>query len=677
MDYLGNSWVIDLLEEGYSGSVEEVKAGGQPMDITTLGEGDDESGIKAREWYIEFNNYTSFQFISLFTGTARDYLCEIYKNSTLVGSGWLDPDNYFEEFLPPVYPSRIHIHDGLGELRNVYFSMPDNPGGAFNRSVIYYLHRALSQTELDLPIHIATDITFERSTGDVVSSRIFESLFLDWRIFRLGEDSWWNYYDILTYILKSFEGHRLFQEAGAWVIERAGVMKTAQYDVDQYSSSGEFVASVKKTSIMALTSNSVALPLRFDSDAELSIVPAWKRYTLAQEYGVKDNILKARSLWGKIFADDWRTDDDIWYWTRTGVTIVNEDNAMRIVGFVKDEDLDPQFEKFIQSESVRITGSDIITLMRESWRKGYVLMRFTFEYFLRNRSYISSEESLRVFASVSLADDDGKVWNCFNNYDDVATGEHIVNPDYAWFDPAGNDPGVIIELIPQVNEWAIASFSIPVPMLRNISNPYLPGWWEFFVKFYPAVSSLDTGDDDDGLVIRSVKLGWIDEREDYKEGKREITEELEVKNRYVPNPIEVRFGETPGHWGEGSDARGQEQMDLYVFFDQDGVYVSDYGTKSAGIMGGLLKSVMTLSLNLKHHRPCFKIRGTLRDNPDAMDFTSTLQDYDGRHYFPTGMNRYSGDNEVNAEWVEIKTGKPLLAEDFTPLLNEDGQPLYS
>lgn len=668
MDFNGHTWRTDILLENYTGATEEVGGGGRPAEINTLGEGDSEAGIKPKEWLIEFNNLTSFQFMSMFTGTARDYLMELYKDGVLIGTGWVDPDNYSEEFTCEIYPSMIHCHDGLGELKNKYF-IPNYPTGSYLRSALSYLYYALQETGLDLPIYVATDITFSKKTGAEVLSQIFEELYIDWRIFRTGENTYFSYYDIITYILNSFEGHRLFQESGAWWIERAGAMKASQYDVDQYIS-GEYAGSVKKTSIQPLTSNSVAQVVRFGSDAELTIVPGWKRFTITHEFGVRNNILKFFNLEGEFYSDEWRTDNDLWSWTRNDISIVKDDNsAVRIPGFIMDPTFWPPYMKSLQADMVQIIGKEDIEKLRMSWgstpwdNTTGIGMKLTITYMIKKGSYFPDSETLKMYARVVLKDSFGGCWNAYNNYTDPVTGEHTIEDKAAWFNPHGDDPNVIIEIDPVVNEWSVAEFTIGHVALRDIPLPYEPEWWGFYVKLYPVLSSLGEGDPEiEGLVIKSVALGWYDRGN--REGTRTLVEVVNEKNRYVPSDLEVYFGETLGHWGKKLPKAGQQWMDKYIFQDASGDPVTVFGTKSAGLGAGLIAGIMRDTLTLKHNLPLFKLRGSLRDNPNTMDFCSMLQDYDGRKYNPTGMSRDAGMCELQAEWIQVREPEMEAGGEF-------------
>lgn len=678
-DLIGNIWVVDLLLENYAGAIEEAKAGGVPIEISTLGEGDELGGLKPKEWVVEFINLNpdTFQYLPIFTGTARDYMAKIYKNGTLIGTGFCDPDNYSEDFISEPYPSKIHVHDGLGELKNIYYSMPDNPFGQYHRPIIGYIGEALSTTGLELPLYVASDITFKKKTGTEITSQAFEQLYIDWRVFRLGEDKWWSYHEILTYIIGAFQGMRIYQEAGAWWIDRAGPMKAASYTVYKYSAGEdpEYIGSETKNPVQALTSNKIdtSLVCRFGSQAQLTIMPAWKRFTIEHDYGKRENFLKSQSFLGTFFPDEWRTDEDLWFWTRfeNNISLIkNEDGSFTIPGYVHDETLYPPYVNFLQSDTVYVSGNDLLKL-RESWGdsplfsgKGFNIgMKLSVNYFLRASGYFASQEKIRFFLRVSIIDDDGKVWNTMNTFDDPDTGEHMVEEDLAWFDPEGTDPAAIIEVIPRINEWSAVEFKIPNCALRGDEAGLTQ--WGFFVKIYQATSTLGTGDLEkgDGLVISGVKLSFYDRGDE--EHKRTIVTEVNKKNRVVPSNIEVRFGESPGHWGKDAPHTGQEWMDKHIFLDADGDPVTIFSIASSELgTGGLIEGVMTSDLTLQRKLPLLKLRGSVRDNPNNVDFCTTLQDYVGNFYCPTGMSRDAGMAEVQAEWVQLRQPEQETGGEF-------------
>lgn len=666
VDFLDHTWRVDLLLYGYEGAIEEVGPGGFPVELNTLGEGDDEGGIKPREWTIEFMSQTNFQFINLFTCNARTYLMKLYKDNVLTGTGWVDPDNYSEEFTSVPYPSRIHCHDGLGELKDIdlSFTEDDNPTGAFNRSLLFYIYKALQATGLNLPINIASDITFKKKDGTIVTSGVFTEIHIDWRLFRTGESSYWSYYDILTSILGSFEGLRLFQESGAWWIERAGTMKTAEYDVEVYVN-GEVGTPFKKTAIQPLTSNSVALPLRFGTDAELTIVPGWKKFRIAQEYGVKESILKAFNLDGNFYPDQWRTYQDLWYWTRSNIDLghFTGKNFFKILGLVHDHSLSIPWANFLQSDTVYVTGSDDIKKLFDSWRGstesfdgGNIGMELSIRYLCAKRNFVAADMNLRLWLTFDMIDENGNYWKAFNSGDDPDTG-YTISEDRAWFAMMNHNIGGI-EIVPKINEWT--EYKIKIPQF----------YWDapetdslgFFVKIHKAVYAQGEGDFMDGLYVSNIKLGFYDLNDE--KGQREIEETVDSDNRFVPGNVEVKFGETPGHWGMEEPYTGFEYTNRHVFLDSDGHAINDFGTVSGGIGSGLLAGVMRDALAMKHRLPLFKLRGSVRDNVNSMDFTSALQDYDSRNYIPTGMSRDVGMCELQAEWIQLKEVEQGAAGEF-------------
>lgn len=657
-DYLGDLWKVDILYDGYTGSITTVGSGNPPIEINFLDEGDEvSSGIKAKEWILKWNNVTSFQFLPLFTGTARDYLVKIYKNivlglnpgDVLVGSGWVDPDNFSEEFVPPIYPTNIHVNDGLGELKYIYFE-PDKTGD-FILPAMYFIHKALDSIGLDLPIYVAIDIMFQKQNGDIVDSRIFESMYIDWRIFREEEYTYWNYYDILQHILQSIEGARLFQEAGAWWIDRVGVHKTAQYDVDKYLSTGVYDATIKKTAIIALTSNSVALPVRFGSDAQLTQVPGWKQFKIIQEYGTRPNLTKFYNIFGYFWEDEWESDTELLYWSRARVDIQKgENNSVHFPGLVTGA---IPVSEFIQSDPVTISQANLRAI-QQSWgvRNASVMMKLTVDYKLVVEDFDADIDYFKLYFGVLIEDSLGDVYTAFNIY--------VANDIAMMHRNATVAENMIIEVSePELNKWA--TFTIDI---GKVPNPWInfAEWWKVYVKIMPAWSSLNNGTSEQGLMVSKISCAWYDVLN--PDATRTISETVNTKNRKVPADITVKFGETPGIFGTGVVKVGQELSDRFIYMDSLGNPITKFGIESAGIGAGLIDGVMKDSLAHQHSLPLFKLRGSVRDNPDEMDYCSLLQDYDGRNYIPTGMSRNVGYNEVQAEWIQVREPEQGTGGEF-------------
>lgn len=653
-DFIGTMWKIEILEEDYAGGITEIGCSRPPVEINHLDEGDEEPGIKTKEWILNFNNTINFQFLSLFTGTARDYLMKLYKDDgetyQLIGIGWVDPDNYSEEFVPPIYPSQIHVHDALAELRSIPFVPPNDMSDWF-KPLIWYFTNALAMTEFDLPIWISTDIKFNKADGTEVAERTFENIYVDWRVFRAGKNSYMSYYEILEMILAGFDGLRLYQENGAWIIERARNMKGSSYDIEKYDSSGTYLYTVSFDPVRALTSNQVASPVRFGSDATLTIRPAWKKFTIAQEYGVRPTILNCNNLFGAFYNDEFLIPEELNYWTRNNINIVQDFNdSVRIAKFVTSEY--PTTES-LQSQTIEINGASLISDLWTGWDRGDYYMKLYCDYKIPT-SGMDNTATYKMYFQVSIQDNLGHTW-ISHNY--IAGNDP--NPSLAWFQVSGVSSEEHIVVTPAIDEWS--SWQIPLRAPRRL----YPGttYYKIWLKIYPVYCSDGAGTADyNGLAIRKVQLGFVNPLNET--GEREIEADVNSKNRYEPGNIEVNFGGTPGLFGTGVVKKGQKYTDRYIFLDEDEEYILDWGTADAGIIGDLIDGLMKTSLIGMHATPLFKLRGSVRDNPGTMDNRGVLEDYDGRHYIATGMRRDVGACEVAATWLQIREPEQEAGGEF-------------
>jgi len=216
-DRFSNLFKIYISQEGYTGAVIDVVGGGLPLSIHWLGEGDSKySVVKGSTCEFSIISETDQAYLSMFTGTARDFRLRVSKGSDLIWQGHIDPDSYKEPFLQPPYVSTIHASDGLGELKNIKFPKPDSTKYyTFEQPIIYFIAEILKQTGSLLSIYVANDVSFTGASP----ARCFDAVHVSHKTFRDEDNEFESCYDVLEKILKSL-GSRISQYNGEWYIER-------------------------------------------------------------------------------------------------------------------------------------------------------------------------------------------------------------------------------------------------------------------------------------------------------------------------------------------------------------------------------------------------------------------------------------------------------------------------
>lgn len=643
-------WRVDFLVDGYAGSVNLMEGAGDPVQIGTVGTAsDDPWGIVAKEAVIRVYSTTNFQYLNMIlAASGRDYKVKIYKNtSTLMFEGWMDPDYYSEDFLPPKYPVQFHVNDGLGELKNKYISLPSTPS-TFDKTLIWYISEALQQTGINLDIYATLDLQFTHSDGEAgsITGRLLENIYVDYRVWRQGNNTWENYYNILDKILKSLQ-LRLFQEQGVWWVERV-LQKKTLHSVEKYDYQGSYDSSADWSSIKELTANNTPYIIRFlDSSATLEVIPAFKKFNIKQDYGHKESILKSHNMDGFFYPDDWEDMYDLLYWTRNGdggmvkyITIHREDElspgAVRLGGFNNWDPTSGAWNAYILSNDVFIEGSERIEKLLEVWT-GYKDkdLYVETECFVK-KERVDPNDTYRIYVQVYLQDSDGNEW--FSDQTDIE-GRGMFS----------DDGSSRLEKDIKANDWTTVKWKMNPPRTHGL---YQPSWLKINVKIYTCWTTEDPAswEAGSGIVLKTFKLGFLDGSSNFN---RTISNTINEDHRHVPSDYEFELGETPGHWGDESPKYGQEQMDRFIFKDSDGIMISEWGTEDAGMMGGLLSTVARTFIQSQHQLPMLRLSGLLSDRKGSMDFTRVLQDYSGNKYYPVQFQHNIAECDIQVQYIQI------------------------
>ncbi len=223
------SWQLDLLMNGYSGSITNLTtsgrmAGSVPLVINGRSNDDDPLyPILPTEIISTFYFTSLFEFDELFSGDERQFQFKLYLNSNLELTGWMTPDGSIDFYADTPYPVSVRGLCGLEQLKGIPY---DNDGTAYTgtQTLLEVITNCLDKTELGLGFYTAINFYEENmnTTADVLGQ-----IWIDadtWT--RDGETM--SCYDVLLNI-----GYRcnatFFQREGKWYF-----VKISQYyqDVD-------------------------------------------------------------------------------------------------------------------------------------------------------------------------------------------------------------------------------------------------------------------------------------------------------------------------------------------------------------------------------------------------------------------------------------------------------------
>jgi hypothetical protein len=645
-DYSGNDCQVDIRQTGFTGTTTEIESGPEPCVISMLGEGDDKfTHIKATECKLQLLNTTSLQYLSLFLSPVKTYYVNVFRDSNFLWQGWINPEYYTEPFSPVPYITNVSVNDGLAELKNISFPLPSYT--VYKHSIMSYISTCLDQIgfPVDLGIKISLGLSATTLADGVITSRLFEKMFIDYRAFR-DEDIFWNCYDILDSILSSFNA-RLFQWDGYWHIERLD-QKHAAYDVEVYNRAGVFQSTVSYDAVTTLTAHvGAGTDIRFQMGANLEVQPAYKGFNITQDYGNRTNILPFGNFDGNFYSDEFNG-DDLRRWTLVDGITLTEESEFHAVRFKGLNTGAPFANGYIISGNavIQSEGGTPLTQFMTAWGNSDLILKFRFSVAFKKENLTDSiniASYIRLYANFS-----GNLYTI----DEGFSGESS-DGSFTYYDPGSPSLSDII-IYPPSGEWKDIEITLRKPpdaeMALTQTNLF------FYLHIFKGWSSEDAGTDADGIMFSNISLAvekgyhaTLDGSKDVKYDT-EYNQVIDIKNIVEPTPYEFNFGDTPFPYGTG----GNGLVNKYVIFDSSNFAVQLFGNGGTHTLS-LVSQIIAGDLNAAYNVPKFKLKGTIIDSTTAkaINFLTCLKDYDNRYYIMTGGEYNLKDSTFAGEWIQM------------------------
>jgi len=211
----GLEWTIDILKDGYSGSV-LTRALGAPPVIRK----DKSDCVCGTSLDLTAECAVDGEFEEIFTSDPFAYMAKVYNaNTDLVWQGYVTPEMYSAPDITPPYDVRITCTDGLGELKLNYF---EAQGTVTIDALLEYL---LAFTGLDLSLRQATDL----AAGD---SSAAETIYDVWVNLDYMEGE--TCYDVLQLLLASIHS-TITQDGETWLIIKETGLTIGSNSITVYS----------------------------------------------------------------------------------------------------------------------------------------------------------------------------------------------------------------------------------------------------------------------------------------------------------------------------------------------------------------------------------------------------------------------------------------------------------
>lgn len=246
----GNASRIDILQNGYTGSIIELDTFGSPPILLRMrGENSDKfTPILPSEADVNLISNGDFDFSIFFTNYEHTFICIFYKD---LGSGLTEiwrganmPGLYTEPFVQSPYPVTVTFTDQLGILDEHYFLQTESPTAvnfSGTLSVIQIIALILEKTGLTLPIRSGvnmfdTGMTTTSSDDPLAQAYINVDCFYDEDLTNPKTCQY-----VLQELLKPF-GARIIQAYGYWWILRLDELTTT-FNYRQFDTAGAYVSN--------------------------------------------------------------------------------------------------------------------------------------------------------------------------------------------------------------------------------------------------------------------------------------------------------------------------------------------------------------------------------------------------------------------------------------------------
>jgi hypothetical protein len=207
-----NVYQIDILEDGYSGSIVKRPLGGAPQLRRNKN-----GNICGTSLEFQAQAQVDGEFACLFAVSATAYRVDLYRGSSLIWQGFITPELYSEPYIAPPYNVRVTATDNLGELKLSDYTAQGRV------SVATLLSTILAKTGLSFSVHWLSAM-HPSSQASVTAANMPAGTLINLDHLE-GETC----YDVLTKMLDTFHAF-IVQHDCSWLIVRETDLEALRSD---------------------------------------------------------------------------------------------------------------------------------------------------------------------------------------------------------------------------------------------------------------------------------------------------------------------------------------------------------------------------------------------------------------------------------------------------------------
>jgi hypothetical protein len=302
-DFYDNDIKVDLLKDGYSGSVTSVTPTDDPLKIEWRGERSDlfkpvRGGLATLNVYAQ----TTDQFSEFFNATEKQFKMEVYVSASLYWTGYVMVGEHQQALLPTPYPVSFKAYD-LGYLQDIEY---DGSSGTPIK-IIEVINACLSETGFGLNVKERVNI-YEDSMLSASDDSPLEQAYVYPQSHLDDDHVGLSCYEVLERELLPLNAI-LMQESGVWNICRVPDMARSHY-YRVFNSSSTNIDDGTEDTTTALSGVNI-----MELSGILMAAPSWKNLNFFQDHGSKNLIYNGNFDIPFTYTD---------FWTKTGAGLVEQ-----------------------------------------------------------------------------------------------------------------------------------------------------------------------------------------------------------------------------------------------------------------------------------------------------------------------------------------------------------------
>lgn len=312
-------WRISIGDSAHTGTYTLLKATGNPLNFAYDNNSDDVfDPLRPSRATFEVYSETNFALLDLYSVEDMHYTVDIYVNGSIFWKGYIETQNYAEDYEPPLYPVSITATDGLSLLENILFA--DSIAYDAGEETITYYNGLTRESKIILDILAEIGFSefkeyiniYENDMLSTASDSPFDQIKIDVDVFK-------DYYcyEVLSEILKKYNAI-IRQKDGIFCIVRPAELLNATI----YGR--WFTAETTKTGVTFNPDQFIKRKATHPSvrriqvpGGRLMITPPAKKVSVLHDYGYRDSWLDNHN-----FETDLWDGYDFSYWNRTVGTLI-------------------------------------------------------------------------------------------------------------------------------------------------------------------------------------------------------------------------------------------------------------------------------------------------------------------------------------------------------------------